>query len=236
MNCLGSGLGQLAGTGGVGMHAVGQQLGMTGEEGVHIDYFAAERGAELVDARPQLAEVHLGDISGVDESGLIRTWQDSTEKDPRLGLQFLEGLDERSVIVLKVFLKLPVHWLGIVGAEHDHHHVGLHRERILVALLLHVRQVALAQQSASADAKILYLVTGAQQRLELRRVALVRLETRTLGDAIADAGNLDGLSSSSGNKRRKDEKQHSHRILFNQLPRYAFQVLKYYPHRSLPSQ
>ena len=172
----------------VGVHSVGVSPGVVGaQQCVKVDYGQVAFARHFLYPRYHA----VGHHAVADAPFLVLRRNGQAEVHLGVGGQRLEGVNHGAQVGLEVVLVRPVLRLGVVGAQHDCHHVGRKVQRVLVALFRHVGQVALHHQRVSRQSEVANLVAVAKHALQHGRVALgLRVDQGVaLGDAVAHAGN-----------------------------------------------
>ena len=137
------------------------------------------------------------------------------DEEPRLGIDTPETVDEREVIPHEFVPEMrPVPRVRVIDSQMDYDDVTRERHRLAELLLLKIRTMAVTQERRARFAEVPHLVSVAQQRLQLRRIAFLFpvIEPHPVRDAVAHAGNLDlgfqlGLPARIGRDKKERQRE-----------------------------
>lgn len=176
------------------MYAVGKKSGLAGQCGVHVDEIDIFRSGQLIDQRNLDLQVSL--IYSVIARSDYGNW--AAKKDVRFAGEIFEDFHQLLVISVKVTVMRPIHWLGVVGSEHDYDDIRLEILCVVEGRFIPVGQIALFQQRPSAHAEIPHLPVVSKYRLQLVRIRLSGWHVEACRNAVAHARDADRRSVVGG--------------------------------------
>ena len=136
--------------------------------------------------------------------------------DLRLGLQILVLGNQRLEIGEELILFGPVGGLGVVGAQHQDHDIGLVVFALGVDVLVPIGHIAVFHHGGATAAIVFHLIAAAELIAQQGRpvvggemgLSSVGGGVVAIGDAVAHTGHLDGGLGCTGRAGQKAQAQH----------------------------